>query len=78
MVSKRWWDEDQEEKAEEIEEKETGIETLEDAIWNIRLMRNSCCDECRPFCDKCLSDLDTLVNRNRQEVDQYSEYEESE
>ena len=78
MISRQWWDEDLEKKDEERVEKGVEIETLEDAIWNIRLMRNSCCDKCRPACDRCLSALDTLVSRNRQEANQYFEHEESE
>ena len=78
MASKKWWDEDEEKKAEERAEKELEIETLEDAIWRIRLMRNSCCDECRPACERCLSDLHNLADCNRQGFYQAFEYEEEE
>jgi hypothetical protein len=67
---KKYWEEDEAETSRKGLAKESEIFCVEDAMWEISLTRDKCCNNCRGLLDPCLTLLRKFVDQKRQELDQ--------
>lgn len=70
MNFKKYWEEDEIDNNKKKLAKETEISCVEDAMWEISLTRNKCCNDCRGLFDPCLTLLGRFSDQRRQEFDQ--------
>ena len=72
MSLKKWWEEDEADKAKKRETKQEDLFTLQDSAWEAQLLL----DACRSFAlslEKRMAHLRDLIERREQELDQESQ-----